>query len=684
MSVTLDRFVRVLSGGMVVSDKLIEVRNAKVAEALAILKAQIARLQAAGLRSTGWESALQVIERDRAAALKERDNQAKSEALESVKNGARTAAAEATKAVDAVLAAAAVMAQAKADALAAIATAEAAMAALPAQSAPQLGSQLADVHNRCGTLGSTDDGDQLATATAGLKTCAAEAARIATAAAELASLLAQRSSIIAEIDHALGSLADQITHLPQQLLNRANSSLDAMRLRRDVLADAGAAELQGQLDKAPALLKDIRDLSSNVAQQVRAAAQTKGDASATTQGGDQPAVTDSPQPDAAQNAQPTSPPDDETARRLEERTRLLGEIDKELASLLVSLVKVVDPPLSSRTSSELEASRQQRDVLANAGVAELEAELQKGWQLRSNLQGLASTVELYVLWGHSRSERITAATACTSTYPQAAKKRSLDWLSNESADIAGSLQDLESQCPDDPQYAIDEWRPLSNRFWNLKGRFQKEMYAKDLTAKVKDLQSGDPSSPEARLPDAFSDPDEFMRRVLEVYHTAMVFGANLNALSPGEMAAIYTYTANDYQDMNGVLLNIPLKTPPDDTAERRDQAGIKNEQTVRAVSKLPTFPPGITKRGESGWPGADAQYAEGNSFTIRQFWSTGVGFNFPGIYQISVHGKTGRNVANMSAFPAEAEVLFLPGTTFRVLSNKKDASERIFVVVQEV
>ncbi|HEX5328054.1 MAG TPA: hypothetical protein VFW75_15410, partial [Acetobacteraceae bacterium] len=538
---------------------------------------------------------------------------------------------------------------------------------------------------RCGTLGSTDDGDQLATATGGLKTCAAEAARIATAAAELASLLAQRSGMITEIDHALGSLADQITHLPQQLLNRANSGLDAMRLRRNVLADAGAAELQGQLDKAPALLKDIRDLSSNVAQQVRAAAQTQGDATATQQGGDQPAATpDSLQQDAAASAQPASPPDDEAARRLDERTRLLGEIDKELAALLVSLVKVVDPPLSSRTGTELEASRQQRDELANAGAPELEAELQKGWQLRTNLQNLASTVELYVLWGHSRSERTTALTACTGTYPQTAKKRSLEWLANEAADIAGLLKDLESQCPDDPQYAIDEWRPLSNRFWNLKDRFQKETFAKDLTARVKDLQSSDPNSPEARLPDAFSDPDEFMRRVLEVYHTAMVFGANLNALSPGEMAAIYTYTANDYQDMNGVLLNIPLRTPPDDTQERRDQAGIKNEHTLRAVSKLPTFPPGITKRGESQWAGADAQYREGNSFTIRQFWSTGVGFNFPGVYQISVHGKTGRNVANMSAFPAEAEVLYLPGTTFRVMSRREESQERILVVLQEV
>ncbi len=151
--------------------------------------------------------------------------------------------------------------------------------------------------------------------------------------------------------------------------------------------------------------------------------------------------------------------------------------------------------------------------------------------------------------------------------------------------------------------------------------------------------------------------------------TALATGADISTLNPALGAAVAEYTTSAYTDINEILLGIGRQR--DDT--RKAECMALTDVVVDSLKKLPTFDNWPTNRGERPWPGSDAQYKKGNTFTLKAFWSTGVGFKFDGTIQIMVWGgdkSTGKDVAAFSRFPNEKEVLFPPGTKFRVVSNE--------------
>src|ERR1019366_9537592 len=96
MPVGLDRFVRVMSGGLVVTDKLVQVRIDKTNAAIKVVDDGIKAVKATGLASQ-LDKTLADLIRDRDAAVKIKDNKAKCEALEPIKERARAAGAQATE-----------------------------------------------------------------------------------------------------------------------------------------------------------------------------------------------------------------------------------------------------------------------------------------------------------------------------------------------------------------------------------------------------------------------------------------------------------------------------------------------------------------------------------------------------------------------------------------------------------
>ncbi|MGH7043855.1 MAG: hypothetical protein ACREFY_17245 [Acetobacteraceae bacterium] len=56
MPVKLSRFVRVMSGGKIVTDELVDVRETKVNNALALLQAQLDRLAPPACASRRWRT----------------------------------------------------------------------------------------------------------------------------------------------------------------------------------------------------------------------------------------------------------------------------------------------------------------------------------------------------------------------------------------------------------------------------------------------------------------------------------------------------------------------------------------------------------------------------------------------------------------------------------------------------
>lgn len=54
------------------------------------------------------------------------------------------------------------------------------------------------------------------------------------------------------------------------------------------------------------------------------------------------------------------------------------------------------------------------------------------------------------------------------------------------------------------------------------------------------------------------------------------------------------------------------------------------------------------------------------------------------ILMLRILGRTGKNISHVSASPHEAEVLFRPGTTFRVIAIQRTSHERVFALINEV
>jgi len=95
MPVGLDRFIRVMSGGLVVTDKLVQVRTEKTNAAIKQLDERIKEVKLTGMACPQLDKALADLNRDRDAALKLKGNREKCEALEPIKERARAAAAQA-------------------------------------------------------------------------------------------------------------------------------------------------------------------------------------------------------------------------------------------------------------------------------------------------------------------------------------------------------------------------------------------------------------------------------------------------------------------------------------------------------------------------------------------------------------------------------------------------------------
>jgi hypothetical protein len=234
-----------------------------------------------------------------------------------------------------------------------------------------------------------------------------------------------------------------------------------------------------------------------------------------------------------------------------------------------------------------------------------------------------------------------------------------------------------------------------------------------IAAKVKELAAADPEGPEAKMMEALDGsptdkeweetitevnnghgPPEgvtrenasFEGRLFEVYKSISKAGSSLvNKLSPGELVAIRSYTDDlppvpqHFKQINGMLIG--YDKPQDD--KKKQQLEQMVEQAKKALAKLEDHTAWPTKRGEKKWSGAEARYKQDNEFTIESFWSTGNGF--AGEWQITVWGKTGKKVADASYFgEKEEEVLFPPGTKFKVIKVEQITSDKMSVDVKEV
>lgn len=138
-SVSKDRFVRVLTNGIVVSDELVQERFTKVSKGLAAVQAEIARLNRAGVvPSAGFLTQVQTLKQQLATAMQQPGNQAKCDALKPLKSAFRTIAQQSAQRVDVILADVDLMRQQAVAAQSAINNAQVGISRLPTRrSAPR-------------------------------------------------------------------------------------------------------------------------------------------------------------------------------------------------------------------------------------------------------------------------------------------------------------------------------------------------------------------------------------------------------------------------------------------------------------------------------------------------------------------------------------------------------------------
>lgn len=152
-----------------------------------------------------------------------------------------------------------------------------------------------------------------------------------------------------------------------------------------------------------------------------------------------------------------------------------------------------------------------------------------------------------------------------------------------------------------------------------------------------------------------------------------------------EAALIYNYTTGSYRSINNGFRDW-FKGSASVTDADKSAALGQRERIVEGFRKLPSYQ-GTVYRGVSN---RVAQVMEeggvkvGNIIRAESYWSTSydksVKFDKKLVYVIE--SKTGRKIDDMSEYPRETEVLFLPATEFEVI--KIDERSKTYVYLREV
>ncbi|MDQ0018550.1 PAAR domain-containing protein [[Curtobacterium] plantarum] len=135
-------------------------------------------------------------------------------------------------------------------------------------------------------------------------------------------------------------------------------------------------------------------------------------------------------------------------------------------------------------------------------------------------------------------------------------------------------------------------------------------------------------------------------------------------LTDDQVGALYGYTTNEgYTALNPALRGQTPLTPELEAFAAHAKDGL---------SKLPPYK-GLSYRGINSLPEEVlAKNQPGNIVSDGAFMSTSSNEPFQGNILIKVNGASGRDVAFLSEYPLEAEVLYPPDTQFKVIERIDD------------
>lgn len=145
-------------------------------------------------------------------------------------------------------------------------------------------------------------------------------------------------------------------------------------------------------------------------------------------------------------------------------------------------------------------------------------------------------------------------------------------------------------------------------------------------------------------------------------------------ISKAELVAVQQYSSEDFEEFNEMLR--------DDEAAPLGQKELRIKGVASALAQLPPFE-GTVVRGARLGSATIAKYEPGQDITERAFTSTTVAADAEPLTMkadaqrgrvrfVIESRKLGKDISELSHFEREREVLFPPGTTFRVQSKAFD------------
>ena len=159
-------------------------------------------------------------------------------------------------------------------------------------------------------------------------------------------------------------------------------------------------------------------------------------------------------------------------------------------------------------------------------------------------------------------------------------------------------------------------------------------------------------------------------------------GFDPHRMTDPELAVAFAYTTSDvpwgYARPNKALRDA-----------QRDGTGVPAQyddyrKTLSdALARLPDYPARGLKRGVVLSPEEVARYVPGRVVTEAGFTSASYGWGFSGNVRFIIHGRHGKRIDRLSAYPKEGEVLFDAGTRFRVLDVGDEPGVRV-IKMEEV
>ncbi len=205
-------------------------------------------------------------------------------------------------------------------------------------------------------------------------------------------------------------------------------------------------------------------------------------------------------------------------------------------------------------------------------------------------------------------------------------------------------------------------------------RFQVEWEREELVRKREGIAAAEKRIAELQAPvePASVTPDAGKLAQYEARVGLSITGALRCGLTAAEAYAIRLYTGSSYGWINGALRS----------QQPAEKARVFRDVLNSALAKLRPYE-GTVRRGANLPPERLAQHQVGAVVTYPGYTSTSVGHGFGQRHRFVIRSKTGRFIDPSSANPGEYEVLFPPGTKFRVLERTEN-DNRVEFVMEEV